>query len=73
MAPYSPRARAGGAVSMPLAWADLKLAERPVFRVAEFAAWRARLKTDPWKALPGLRQAISEEALAAVGIRSQAA
>ena len=73
VAPYSPRARAGGAVSMPLAWADLKLRERPVFRVAEFAAWRARLKTDPWKALPGLRQAISEEALAAVGIRSRAA
>ena len=72
VAPYSPRARAGGAVSMPLAWADLKLAERPVFRVAEFAAWKARLKTDhtdPWKALPGLRQAISEEALAAVGLR----
>lgn len=73
VAPYSPRARAGGAVSMPLAWADLKLPERPVFRVAEFAKWRARLKTDPWKALPGLRQAISEEALAAVGIRSRAA
>jgi bifunctional non-homologous end joining protein LigD len=76
VAPYSPRARAGGAVSMPLAWVDLNLAERPVFRVAEFAAWRARLKnaqTDPWKALPGLRQAISEEALAAVGIRGRAA
>jgi bifunctional non-homologous end joining protein LigD len=69
VAPYSPRARAGGPVSMPLAWADLKLAERPVFRVAEFAEWRGRLKTDPWKALPGLKQAISAEALAAVGIR----
>ena len=73
VAPYSPRARAGGSVSMPLAWTDLKLAERPVFRVVEFAAWKARLKTDPWKALPGLRQAISAEALAAVGIRSRAA
>ena len=58
---------------MPLVWGDLKLAERPVFRVAEFDQWRARLKTDPWKALPGLRQAVSAEALAAVGIRSRAA
>jgi bifunctional non-homologous end joining protein LigD len=76
VAPYSPRARAGGAVSMPLAWVDLKLAERPVFRVAEFAAWKARLKndqTDPWKALPELRQAISAAVLAAVGIRGRAA
>ncbi len=73
VAPYSPRARAGGQVSMPLAWGDLKLAERPVFRVAEFDQWKARLKTDPWKALPGLRQAVSAEALAAVGVRSRAA
>jgi bifunctional non-homologous end joining protein LigD len=69
VAPYSPRSRAGAPVSMPLAWSDLKLAERPVFRVAEFAEWRGRLKTDPWKALPGLAQTISAEALAALGIR----
>ena len=70
VAPYSPRARSGGPVSMPLAWSDLKLAERPVFRVAEFAAWRGRLQNDPWKALPGIKQAISAKALAAVGMPS---
>ena len=70
VAPYSPRARSGGPVSMPLAWSDLKLAERPVFRVAEFAAWRGRLKSGSWKALPGIKQAISAKALAAVGMVS---
>ena len=58
VAPYSPRARAGGPVSMPLEWKDLKLKERPVFRVAEFADWRERLKSDPWKTMLGMKQTI---------------
>jgi len=40
VAPFSPRARPGGPVSVPLKWSDLKLAERPVFRVAEFDEWK---------------------------------
>jgi bifunctional non-homologous end joining protein LigD len=68
VAPYSPRARMGAAVSMPLTWSELK-GERPVFRVAEFSAWRARLQRDPWKQLPELQQLLTDEALAAVGLR----
>jgi bifunctional non-homologous end joining protein LigD len=63
VAPYSPRARAGVAISMPLSWADLKLPERPVVHVATFAEWKSRLNRDPWKQLPQTRQSISPEIL----------
>jgi bifunctional non-homologous end joining protein LigD len=59
VAAYSPRARAGGPVSMPLGWGELKLAERPVFRVAEFAEWRDRLKKDPWKKMATMKQRVA--------------
>ena len=50
VAAYSPRARAGAPVSMPLSWAELrKSRERPVFHVADLAEWKTRLKDDPWK------------------------
>ncbi len=58
VAAYSPRARAGAPVSMPLSWSELKLAERPVFRVAEFSEWKARLKKDPWKEMGDVRQRV---------------
>ena len=69
VAPYSPRARAGAAVSLPLHWADLKLPERPVFQVATFYQWRSLLSKDPWKQLSEIKQAISPEALAALNIK----
>jgi bifunctional non-homologous end joining protein LigD len=49
VAPYSPRARAGAPVSMPLAWAELKATERPNFHVSDFTNWSNRLRKDPWK------------------------
>ncbi len=58
VAAYSPRARAGAPVSMPLSWSELKLAERPVFRVAEFSEWKARLKKDPWKEMGDVKQRV---------------
>jgi bifunctional non-homologous end joining protein LigD len=63
VAAYSPRARAGAGVSMPLAWAEIAgagefAAVRPSFRVADFAEWRGRLGKDPWKAIATTRQAI---------------
>ncbi len=70
VAPYSPRARAGMGVSMPLAWSELKLPQRPVFRVADFAEWKARLKKDPWKEIHSLRQSVTAETRRAVGMRS---
>lgn len=49
VAAYSPRARPGMAVSIPLRWSELKADERPVFSVADLAAWESRLARDPWK------------------------
>jgi bifunctional non-homologous end joining protein LigD len=49
IAPYSPRAREGMAVAIPLSWTELKSKERPVFRVADFADWKPRLRRDPWE------------------------
>jgi bifunctional non-homologous end joining protein LigD len=72
VAPFSPRARAGGPVSLPLKWTDLKLAERPVFRVAEFEEWKGRLKTDPWKSMVGMKQRVTAEAQASVGMKRSA-
>ncbi|QNI38587.1 DNA ligase D [Edaphobacter albus] len=57
VAAYSPRARIGAPVSMPLLWTELqKSTERPVFRVAELAEWKSRLKQDPWKDLSKIKQ-----------------
>jgi len=58
VAPYSPRARLGGHVSLPLPWSALKLTERPVFAVHDFEEWRSRLRSDPWKGMLTLRQSI---------------
>lgn len=47
VAAYSPRARAGLRVAVPLAWNEL--AHGPFsFAVGSFAEWRKRLKKDPW-------------------------
>jgi bifunctional non-homologous end joining protein LigD len=51
VAPYSPRARLGAHVSLPLPWSALKETDRPVFSVNDLAAWQTRLATDPWKAI----------------------
>jgi bifunctional non-homologous end joining protein LigD len=69
VAPYSPRARAGCAVSMPLAWPELDAPERPTFHVSNFADWRARLTKDPWKAIGSAHQSVTRETLAAVGVK----
>src|SRR5271170_2761486 len=63
VAAYSPRARPGAAVSLPLAWSDLKAAERPVFHVANYEEWKTRLKRDPWKALLTTEQQLTSETL----------
>ena len=59
VAPYSPRARAGAAVALPLSWAELKLPKRPVFQVADFDEWKSRLARDPWKNFLTTRQRLS--------------
>ncbi len=49
VAAFSPRARPGAPVSLPLNWSDLKLTQRPVAHVADFEEWKGRLNRDPWK------------------------
>jgi bifunctional non-homologous end joining protein LigD len=63
VAAFSPRARAGAPVSLPLNWSDLKLAERPVAHVADFEEWKGRLNRDPWKQLLQSRQRITSKML----------
>ena len=50
VAPYSPRARKGAPVSVPLAWSELK-SGRPDFRVSNFPDWSGRLRKDVWTGL----------------------
>jgi bifunctional non-homologous end joining protein LigD len=63
VAAFSPRARPGAPVSLPLAWKDLELDGRPLFHVSDYAAWKPRLARDPWKKLPATRQRLTEAAL----------
>jgi len=65
VAPFSPRARVGASVSLPLPWTALKLPQRPVFRVADLASWRDRLRSDPWKPMLTLRQNLNPKAFTA--------
>jgi len=68
VAAFSPRARAGAPVSLPLNWSDLKLAERPVAYVAAFEDWKGRLSRDPWKQLSKSPQRITSKMLASFRI-----
>jgi bifunctional non-homologous end joining protein LigD len=61
VAPYSPRARLGAHVSLPLPWSALNEESRPIFSVHDLDAWRSRLRTDPWKALLSTTQQLHPE------------
>jgi len=60
VAPYSPRARRGTPVAMPLGWNELDTSKPPSFHVCDFANWRSRLKHDPWAAMPNNRQRLAK-------------
>ena len=68
IAPYSPRARAGAPVAVPLSWADLERPERPIFQVAQFDEWKRRLTRDPWKLFLETRQPLAAKLLKALKI-----
>jgi bifunctional non-homologous end joining protein LigD len=53
VAPWSPRARSGAPVAMPLEWKELKADKAPAFHVSDFSQWHSRLRRDPWKAMIG--------------------
>ena len=56
VAPFSPRARPGVHVSLPLPWSALREKALPVFSVRDFASWRNRLRSNPWKAMLSMSQ-----------------
>jgi len=68
VAAYSPRARSGAAVSLPLRWSDLHLAQRPIFRVADYEQWKVRLRRDPWKDLGPIDQRLNPQMLSSFRI-----
>ncbi len=68
VAAYSPRARPGSAVSLPLPWSDLKLDRRPVFRVVDYEEWKAKMSRDPWKELLQIDQQLKPDMLQAFRI-----
>ncbi len=63
VAAFSPRARPGAPVAIPLHWKELELAERPVVHVADFQEWKGRLNRDPWKLFFESPQQISTKML----------
>jgi bifunctional non-homologous end joining protein LigD len=65
VAPYSPRARAGMRVAVPLDWDELDQG-MPTCSVANFDTWRDRLQHNPWAKLPQLKQSIRPAVLSAV-------
>jgi bifunctional non-homologous end joining protein LigD len=63
VAAFSPRARPGVPVSLPLNWTDLKLPDRPLFQVSRFSEWRRRLGRNPWKDYPQTHQRLDPAAV----------
>jgi bifunctional non-homologous end joining protein LigD len=66
VAPFSPRARAGVPVSLPLSWRELGGAKIPVFTVAGLARWKTRLRRDPWREMSEIDQSLTPEAMKVV-------
>jgi bifunctional non-homologous end joining protein LigD len=67
VAPFSPRARSGATVALPLDWKELRLKARPVFRATDFDSWKKRLKSDPWSEMATSKQRLKASALTAAG------
>ena len=66
VAPWSPRARAGARVAMPLTWSELERTDPKPFAVANFDQWKTRLSRDPWLHMNEVKQQLSDRAIAAV-------
>jgi bifunctional non-homologous end joining protein LigD len=71
VAPYSPRARVGIPVSVPLNWKELDGRTAPAFTVADFASWKTRLRSDPWNQMSELDQSLTDAAINAVAAKGR--
>jgi bifunctional non-homologous end joining protein LigD len=67
IAPFSPRARSGAPVAIPMDWKELKSETRPIFRVTDFVKWQKRLLRDPWKEMETAEQRLPNQLLREVG------
>jgi len=67
VAPFSPRARSGVPVALPLEWRELNSKSRLELRVADFADWQNRLKKNPWTSMLSNKQRLSAQALRTAG------
>ena len=68
IAPYSPRARAGAPVAVPITWEELAHGVDPLaFTTATVPRRLATLATDPWAGINELEQRITAAAWRAVG------
>ncbi|WP_158750043.1 DNA ligase D [Acidobacterium sp. S8] len=65
VAPYSPRARKGVRVAIPMTWEELRKSNPADFAVVNFDTWKKRLKHDPWKEILTTRQSVTEKAIRA--------
>jgi bifunctional non-homologous end joining protein LigD len=63
IAPFSPRARHGAPVAVPMDWEELDASKPPRFLVADFSGWKSRLRHDPWTAMLKKRQSIPAKIL----------
>lgn len=70
IAPFSPRARSGAPVAITMYWKELEAEAPPSCSVANLAEWKARLTRDPWKAMDDTKQALTESAMRAAGVRT---
>ncbi|HEY5253739.1 MAG TPA: DNA ligase D, partial [Acidobacteriaceae bacterium] len=63
IAPFSPRARHGAPVAVPMDWKELDSTKPPRFLVADFSEWKSRLRHDPWTKMLKKRQSIPAKLL----------
>jgi bifunctional non-homologous end joining protein LigD len=64
VAPYSPRARVGATISLPLPWTALTRDVHPALTVYDVAANHAKLRADPWKSLLTTHQQLNPKQFA---------
>jgi bifunctional non-homologous end joining protein LigD len=68
IAPYSPRARDGATVAVPITWEELAHGVDPLaFNTASVPRRLANLAEDPWKGIYDVKQAITAQTWRAVG------
>lgn len=60
--PYSPRARPGAGVAVPVDWKDLRGLDPRAFTVREVERWLGRRRRDPWAEFFEVKQALPKTA-----------